>query len=105
MISYPFIEGGHSPSNSLQIISLLQKLIHFHSENYVLTDIRGSNIVFGKENDDAFFIDFDYCGKVGKIRYPENFDVTNITDEKRHSEVKAGGPVQRRHDCFSSAEH
>jgi hypothetical protein len=104
IISYPFIEGGHSPSNSLQIMSLLQKLIHFHSENYVLTDIRGSNIVFGNGNNDAFFIDFDYCGKEGTIRYPENFNVTNISDGKRHSEVKTGVLMQRRHDCFSLAE-
>jgi hypothetical protein len=101
IISYPFIEGDHYPANSLQIITLLSKLIKFHSENYVLSDIRASNIVFGKDSD-SFFIDMDYCGLVGQVLYPETFRL-EISDGKRHTAVLPGAKAMKEHDSFSLA--
>lgn len=98
IISYPFIEGTHYPKNSYQIISLLNSLINFHSQNYVLSDIRASNIVFGK--DSSSFIDMDFCGKVDEIFYPESFRL-EINDGKRHPDVQPGSKARQEHDCFS----
>jgi hypothetical protein len=102
IISYPFIDGAHYPANSRQILCLLSSLIEFHAQQYVVADIRASNIVFGK-HDDGCFIDMDFCGKVGKVFYPVTFNLT-IDDGKRHPEVQPGTQAKQEHDCFSLAE-
>lgn len=85
-------------------MSLLKELINFHKHNYVLADIRASNIVFGKDTDwFGEFLDLDFCGKVGDVYYPETFRL-EISDGRRAPEVQPGSEAKQEHDCFSLAK-
>ena len=63
-------------------------------------DIRGYNLVFGKET--AHIIDWDLAGKHEEGKYPDGF-VREIPDGARHPQVRSGAVMKQSHDWFALA--
>ena len=103
IISYPFVEGDHSPSFACQFAMLVECLSDLHESNIVHGDVRLSNIVFNKEKATATLIDFDFAGMAGDKRYPEGFvtSAEDLGDGARHKNASAGQVLQPEHDWFS----
>jgi hypothetical protein len=52
---------------------ITRKLISLHQENFVHGDIRDTNIMVKKDGVQGFkFVDFDWSGRIGDVRYPTN---------------------------------
>jgi hypothetical protein len=68
-----------------------------HQENYVFGDLRLGNIVIG-ENEEAFLVDFDWCGEDGVDRYPANLNDNGEIDWA--GGVGRGVVMKKAHDLF-----
>ena len=63
-------------------------------------DIRGNNLVFGKET--AHIIDWDLAGKHEEGKYPDGF-VREIPDGARHPQARSRAVMKQSHDWFALA--
>jgi hypothetical protein len=59
-----------------------------------------NNCLFLDESQSAIFIDFDFYGEENISTYPNGFNL-EISDGKRHINVKAGNHLEKIHDYFS----
>jgi hypothetical protein len=65
-----------------------------HDNGYVFGDLRPNNI-FKLANGGVMLVDFDWCGKENKDKYPL---VINSTLECWHQDVEGGGAMLKIHD-------
>jgi serine/threonine protein kinase len=72
IISVPYIDGTHMPTNTFQLAAIGSQLQYMHQIEWKHGDLRLCNMVFTRNKDEAYLIDFDFSGK-GNIRYPPNF--------------------------------
>ena len=100
IISYEYIEGKHFPSNSKQVLYLLQFLKKMHNDNDIHGDIRCSNILFCDDADKSQLIDFDFSGVEGVKKYPIGYS-NKLDDGVRHIDALANRSLKREHDYFS----
>ena len=77
---------------------LMNTLKRIHKQDYVHSDIRRSNILLSSATDQAYFIDFDLCGKVN-TNYPSGFNHYDI--DERHEDACAFKKRQKSHDEYS----
>ncbi|PFH44921.1 hypothetical protein AMATHDRAFT_130000, partial [Amanita thiersii Skay4041] len=79
---------------------LVMVLKEFQEDGFVHGDIRGANLLVGREegNGELVFkmIDFDWAGKVGCTHYPSRLH----SGIARASDVVACGPIEFEHDNF-----
>ena len=63
-------EHGGTPleDNKAHIDQLREALAKLQDEDYVYGDLRGPNVLIA--TDGLKFIDFDWCGEEGTVRYP-----------------------------------
>jgi hypothetical protein len=76
------------------------KLIMLHQEGFVHGDVRDTNVMVrknGLDSDVIQLVDFDWAGKIGKVRYPAN---VNRTDIVRPEGALDGGLILADHDIF-----
>ncbi|KAF9231109.1 hypothetical protein BU15DRAFT_56568 [Melanogaster broomeanus] len=71
------------------------QLVQLHQEGYVHGDIRSTNIMVSKDESRFMFVDFDWAGRIGEIRYPMN---VNRTDIERPEGAVDGALIQAGHD-------
>ncbi|KAI5991102.1 hypothetical protein F5J12DRAFT_897608 [Pisolithus orientalis] len=70
-------------------------LDELHQHGYVHGDVRSMNImVLGSDMTEFMFVDFDWAGKIGEVRYPLNVN----RDIWRPSGVFDGAPIEAKHD-------
>jgi len=84
-LRYKYLEGSHIPKSYHQLLTIMRALKKLHNSDYVHSDIRKQNLIFGVEDDEAWIIDFDLAGKVGS-RYPESYNYLNIPE--RHNPAR-----------------
>jgi serine/threonine protein kinase len=70
IISVPYVEGSHCPTNTKQLVCIAKQLQDMHSKKWKHADLRLCNMVF--DGDEGHLIDFDFSGR-GEVRYPEGF--------------------------------
>jgi hypothetical protein len=92
-------EGTAEPT-PVHFLALLSTLQQMAAARHVHADIRDANVIFCSDSDDAFFIDWDFGGVAGEVKYPEGFR-QGIPDGARASGAEAAGPVQQWHDVFA----
>ena len=102
IISYDFIPGSHAPQHCAQLRAVVENLLLLHNQNYVHGDIRASNIVFADDFKKSQLIDFDFCGKDSRTRYPQYFN-RDIDDGQRHEDAVGGALLAKCHDWHSLA--
>ena len=71
-ISYPYIDGTHSPRKFQQFHGVVTVLHKLHEAGYVHRDIKKENIIFNDDKDISYLIDFDLAKKEGG-KYTEGF--------------------------------
>jgi hypothetical protein len=76
-----------------QIRELLDTL---HQHHLVHGDIRGSNILVGKDTGDFMLLDFDWAGTIGETTYPMNLNMSHGL--RRPDGVVDGMPILAEHD-------
>ena len=63
--------GCYEVSKSHPIVEAMdEKLNEMHRNDFVHGDIRESNIMVSKDRKGFMFLDFDWAGKMGEVRYP-----------------------------------
>lgn len=68
-----------SPMKEQFFSEVKDKLALLHQAGYVHGDIRPSNIMVRKDGKPGIiFLDFDWAGKIGKVRYPMNINNVDI---------------------------
>jgi serine/threonine protein kinase len=70
IISVPYIEGSHCPTNTNQLVCIAKQIRDMHSNKWKHADLRLCNMVFN--GDEGHLIDFDFSGQ-GAVRYPKGF--------------------------------
>ncbi|KAI0089695.1 hypothetical protein BDY19DRAFT_119915 [Irpex rosettiformis] len=70
-----------------------------HDEDLVFGDLREPNVLVTEDGASAMLVDFDWCGKVGEARYPNDINLDGIS---WHADVCLGGKMEKEHDrwCF-----
>ncbi len=96
LLSRPFIEGSHHPSNLSDFIGAVTCLKQVHELGYIHADIRLNNIVFTLEGR-SHLIDFDLAVPVGQHKYPKGYAFLR----ERHRDTKEGNIVKKEHDIYS----
>jgi serine/threonine protein kinase len=75
MVIMDVIGGGYcelkSPTPAL-LDKIKDKLVRLHQEGYVHGDVRDVNIMVEQNGSDFMLLDFDWAGKITKVRYPPN---------------------------------
>ncbi|KAF8833241.1 hypothetical protein BDN67DRAFT_792596, partial [Paxillus ammoniavirescens] len=85
---------SHPPESVFEAIS--DQLKHLHLGGFVHGDIRDTNIMLKEDDQKQFMIiDFDWAGKIGKVRYPPYVNGTNIW---RPEGAHDGELIQAGHD-------
>eukprot|EP01028_Stygiella_incarcerata_P014129 TRINITY_DN909_c0_g2_i1.p1 TRINITY_DN909_c0_g2~~TRINITY_DN909_c0_g2_i1.p1 ORF type:complete len:698 (+),score=164.79 TRINITY_DN909_c0_g2_i1:48-2096(+) len=91
----------YGPKSLKQFTKICRDISLLHEKGYVHGDVRCANIVFGsKESGNAWLIDFDFSGKVGRARYPVGWSGNDCIFE-RHPDANAGKPLEKCHDRYS----
>jgi len=98
MLSIPFAEGEHFFESVDQALAIVAQLRIIHAADCVHGDIRGLNIVFDKT---AEFIDFDFGGTAGVVRFPSNYR-RSLPDGNRSLGI-GGQPITKEHDVQALA--
>eukprot|EP01012_Entosiphon_sulcatum_P022249 TRINITY_DN2716_c0_g2_i1.p1 TRINITY_DN2716_c0_g2~~TRINITY_DN2716_c0_g2_i1.p1 ORF type:complete len:457 (+),score=57.52 TRINITY_DN2716_c0_g2_i1:144-1373(+) len=94
VLIYENVHGvAGKPENIGHFIKIAEILGNLHGANYVHSDIRGSNLIFGNET--AAIIDFDYADVVGE---PYQIELRKTEDSYRHDTVTIGHPRAFHHD-------
>jgi serine/threonine protein kinase len=101
LIRYPRIPGSHTPHIVGQWISVIKAVQRLHAENIVHGDLRASNIIFHKDNEEATIIDFDFVGVHEKQLYPKGFNVSINDGARQTRSAKEGRPLLFVHDWFA----
>ena len=96
MIAVPFLEGGHICKSLAQAQSIVNHLKSLHKANFVHGDIRGLNMVFSNNSNEAQFIDFDFGGKLGEVRFPPGYK--KYLGDGRREGATATGQIEFTHD-------
>ena len=96
MVVMDYFEGKQAaPELSQEHFEQVKKAIDLlHSEDLVFGDLRPPNVLIGKEG--IRLVDFDWCDKVGKGRYP--VDINNGPDIRWPQGVSAGSVMEKEHD-------
>ena len=76
----------------------MNTLEDIHRLGYVHSDIRRSNILLSSATQQAYFIDFDLCGKIN-TKYPSEFNHYGIVE--RHEDARAFSKRRKSHDKYS----
>ena len=70
-------------------------LDNLHSEDFVHGDLRAQNILLLNDNS-IRVADFDWAGKSGKVKYPENLSMS----VDWHPDVFAGATILKEHNTY-----
>lgn len=98
-IMYKRRQGSHKPNDRYmkrQFARLVEQLFQLHAKNYVHSDIRLTNLVFSKDDDKAWLIDFDLADFESTF-YPSTFRYFDC----RHPGATAGSQREKVHDVYS----
>jgi hypothetical protein len=74
IISTPYRHGKHYTNTPKAFVPIIRQLQRLHATSYVHGDIRAFNVVFGKNPDDGWLIDFDYGGRLNEAHYPKGYN-------------------------------
>ncbi|RPD55562.1 hypothetical protein L227DRAFT_554699 [Lentinus tigrinus ALCF2SS1-6] len=77
------------------IESLRTAVATLHAHGWVFGDVREGNIFLPE--DSVQLIDFDWCGKEGEARYPDDINLKSI---EWHEGVSRGGLIKKEHDEY-----
>jgi serine/threonine protein kinase len=104
VISYPKIEGEHTPQSNKSAIGVIECLRRMHEDGNLHMDIKAGNCLFNDTNNGlSTLIDFDLSQPVAVAKYPHNYE-HSISDGKRHLDAQPGNIGLEEHDNFALAE-
>jgi hypothetical protein len=98
IVSYPWLEGGHTPALVADWTPIFRTLNEIHEEGLCHADIHIYNLVFHGAN--SRIIDFDYCGLEDRL-YPPGWCADLQRYGRRHDGARAGRPMRQIHDLYS----
>ena len=73
--------------------TLKETVVDMHLKGYVHGDLRPQNVLIMPDNS-IRILDFDWAGKVGEVKYPDDINM----DCRWHNDVHPGGPIKEEHD-------
>eukprot|EP00039_Didymoeca_costata_P011049 m.151838 g.151838 ORF g.151838 m.151838 type:complete len:478 (-) comp15045_c1_seq3:445-1878(-) len=82
-----------------QCRTIVSSVLELHKMGYVHGDIRQMNMLFSRNRNDAYLIDFDFSDKPG-TKYPTGFRVHGL-ETWRHPEIEKNNALQYKHDVYS----
>lgn len=97
MVTYTFIEGTHTPTNSKEFEGIFKQLHVIHENRLVHGDLRIENVVFNDKL--SYLIDFDFMA-AEDMPYPIRY---NDSLPYRHADAQELEPMRISHDRFSLA--
>ena len=102
-VSHQYCEIERRPLEKNVYKAVQQALIELHGEGFVHGDLREANIMVKRDGVDSeglhdiIFVDFDWAGKEGCVRYPSNITLNHIW-LPRPEDVERGGSIAAAHD-------
>ncbi|KAI0094198.1 hypothetical protein BDY19DRAFT_8862 [Irpex rosettiformis] len=90
-------EVGTICDHSGAVQALRRAIRILHEDNLVFGDLREPNVLVTEDGTSAMLVDFDWCGKEGEVRYPNDVNL-NREAIPWHADVCLGGEMKKEHD-------